>query len=324
MADLNVPPDVRVLALCPDLTEPAGGIRKIYRHVDLLNANGISALVVHDQPGFTCRWFDHQTPVTSRRQISLQHATDVILVPEILSWEMMAQARGVRKVILNQNVYQTFLAQTPEIGALNVPYRHSDFLATIVVSDDSQRYLNHAFPSHPVFRMHYSVDPTKFYDEPNKLRRIAYMPRKKTEDAAQIISILRFRGLLDGFEVTPIVNQSEAETARILRESMIFMSLSTYEGSGLPPLEAMACGCITVGYHGRGGREFLNEQNAFPVEAEDIIGFAIRLEQIIQQLNTNPQPLLEKARRAAQFVHATYSPQREEQDVIAAWGRILG
>src|SRR5579862_2294830 len=149
MADLSVARDTRVLALCPDLPEPAGGVRKIYRHVDLLNANGINALVVHDQPGFVCRWFDHQTPVTSRREISLQHATDLIVVPEILSWEMMGQARGIRKVILNQNVYQTFLAQTPQIDALVAPYRHPDFLATLVVSDDSQRYLNHAFPGHP-------------------------------------------------------------------------------------------------------------------------------------------------------------------------------
>src|SRR5437762_998191 len=111
MADLSVPPDTRVLALCPDLAEPAGGIRKIYRHVDLLNANGISALVVHDQPGFICRWFDDQTPVTSRQQTCVQRASDVFLVPEILSWELMSQARGVRKVILNQNAYQTFLAQ---------------------------------------------------------------------------------------------------------------------------------------------------------------------------------------------------------------------
>lgn len=91
----------------------------------------------------------------------------------------------------------------------------------------------------------------------------------------------------------------------------------------MPPLEALACGCITIGYHGRGGMEYLNDQYAFPVEAEDVIGFVETVERIIGQIRDNPQPLIDKARRASEFVLQTYSPQREEHGIIETWEQIL-
>ena len=49
--------------LCPDDNNPSGGILKIYDHVAILNAQGYSAFVLHNQPGFNISWFQHQTPM---------------------------------------------------------------------------------------------------------------------------------------------------------------------------------------------------------------------------------------------------------------------
>ena len=32
---------------CPDIPHPMGGVRMLYRHVDILNANGCDASIVH-------------------------------------------------------------------------------------------------------------------------------------------------------------------------------------------------------------------------------------------------------------------------------------
>ena len=32
---------------CPDLSNPMGGVHMLYRHVDILNANGFHAAIVH-------------------------------------------------------------------------------------------------------------------------------------------------------------------------------------------------------------------------------------------------------------------------------------
>jgi hypothetical protein len=43
----------------PDHLSPTGGIKQIYRHVELLERAGIPACVLHTQTGFACRWFEH-------------------------------------------------------------------------------------------------------------------------------------------------------------------------------------------------------------------------------------------------------------------------
>ena len=47
--------------IAPDWDKVAGGLRKQYRAVDVLNAAGLSAAIVHKRPGFACSWFDHET-----------------------------------------------------------------------------------------------------------------------------------------------------------------------------------------------------------------------------------------------------------------------
>ena len=42
---------------------PWGGVRKIYRFVDILNGAGIDAAVFHAVRGFRCSWFANETRV---------------------------------------------------------------------------------------------------------------------------------------------------------------------------------------------------------------------------------------------------------------------
>jgi len=313
--------DPRILVMAPDWDMPSGGVRKLYRHVDVLRSHGLNAYIEHQKSGFRCTWFEHNTPLADPADSWPPRPVDMLACPEQLAWQMVKKTPGIPKIVFNQGAYLTFRDMTDEFNVL--PYTHPDFLATIVVSEDSRSYLNYAFPTHTVYRIHNSINPRHFYYEPRKKPRIAYMPRKNLPDVTQVLLLLKCRNVLEGFERMPIDKMNEQQVGVALRESVIFLSLGAQEGMAMPPVEAMACGCIVVGYDGLGGREFLTPEYGFPIIQGDVQSFARTLESVIGALREEPGPLLEKARRASEFVTRTYSPEQEERDIVDAWEKIL-
>lgn len=312
---------IRIHVLCPDLPHSSGGLRKLYRHVDVLNANGYSATIVHQHPGYRANWFANDTwiiypPLEIRPE-------DVLVFPEIEGPNITQAAPGIRKVIINQNAYYTFGGYKLGQRDFTPPYLSPDVLGTIVVSEDSRAYLSHVFPQARIYRIHYGIDPKLYYPQSPKKRQICFMPRKRAEDAQQVLSILRFRNALVGFQIVPIQNKTAEDAAAVLRESMIFLSFGHPEGFGLPAAEAMACGCIVIGYHGMGGREFLKPDLAFPIEVGDIIGFARTVEQVIRMLDDDASAMGPMTQRAAEFIRTTYSPEIERNDIVSCWRQIL-
>jgi glycosyltransferase involved in cell wall biosynthesis len=99
------------------------------------------------------------------------------------------------------------------------------------------------------------------------------MPRKLRDDVEQVINILKIRNNIKGWSFVEIDNMSESEVARILKESTVFLSFNHREGFGLPPVEAMACGCVVVGYEGGAGKEYFLDDFSFSVEEGNIIDF---------------------------------------------------
>lgn len=69
-----------VYFLTPDQSVARGGVRTNYRQVDLLNAAGIEAAVVHGQPRFRCTWFANETRVVSAPDVELG-PQDILVVP---------------------------------------------------------------------------------------------------------------------------------------------------------------------------------------------------------------------------------------------------
>ncbi len=260
--------------LCPHIDCPTGGVRAIYRHVDILNAAGIPATVVHAPDGFSCTWFDHDTRVTAARSVALSRQ-DVLVVPEWYGPYLKALPIGPRIVVFNQNAYQTFTG-LDDNAATGAPYRGIPGLQEIlVVSHDNADYMRFGFPELTVTRVRNAIDPALFYP-PDRVpgRRIAWMPRKRADDARQVLRLLAAHGSLEGWEVIPIEHHTEAETAGLLRSCAIFLSFSAQEGFGLPPAEAMACGCYVVGFSGLGGSEYFDVAFSSPVAEGDVLAFA--------------------------------------------------
>jgi hypothetical protein len=318
-------PEPRIFALATvhESNEPVGGLKVLYRHVDILNRNGLTASVIHRTPGFRHTWFENHTSISYLSGPGLLCASDILIVPEVFGPFLGEIAPGVRKVIYNQNCYYTFMGYSFDTPVLDPAYTSHDVLATVVVSQDSLEYLRYGFAGAALHRVHLSVDPSLFYPAWPKRREVGFMPRKRPNELIQVLTLLRLRGALDGFRLRPIHNVSEAEVARTMRECLIYVSTSSAEGFGLPPAEAMACGCVVVGFHGGGGKEYFDPSFAYPVEEGDIRGFAATIEEVIDTERHRPGVLRDKGRQASEFIRKRYSPENEERDVIETWKAIL-
>jgi len=343
----------------PDARRAFGGVRMIYRHVDILNAAGFSAYVLHWYAPFACTWFDHDTPVRHMFAHSrVKGPRDVVRGPvrgyasmprslaravgRRVGWGnyspmplapgdalavsgVMAQGDykvypGVPRVIFNQGAYSTFRYWTPSTD----PYARDDVLGVMTVSSDSEAYLRTAFPDGlPIVRVHYSIDPSVFPYSDVKEKRLAYMSRKNSDHSDQVLAILGLHGKLDDWDVVKIEGARQDEVASILRSSAVFLSFGGPEGFGLPPAEAMSAGCVVVGYHGMGGREFFRPDFSYPVDFGDIRSYVDAVEEVLDRYDRDRDGFLAVGRAASDFVQSTYSAEREAQDVVQAWTQFL-
>lgn len=311
-----------VYFLTPDHSAPTGGIRVIYRHVDILNECGMNAAVLHRQAGFRCTWFEHTTKVTDVSAVTIRGG-DILVVPEVDVMALEGVPSGIRHVIFNQNSHLTWRRAADRVARFYAP--RPDLAAVACVSDHNRRMLRNAFPECPIRRIHLSIDPTMFrLGKAPRPHRIAYMPRRGADDARQVLGLLQSRGTLDGWEIVALDGLTHGEVAAALRKTRIFLAFTRQEGFGLPAAEAMACGCYVVGNDGFGGREFFRPHFSSRIEAGDIVRFAEAVEHAVLVERTDPHWCSERGRRASRFVSREYSPQRERADVAALYAEVLG
>lgn len=313
---------MRVGVLCPDHNTPSGGIRILYRQVDILNRHGVEAFILHSKVGFRCSWFENSTKTDSLQRIlrgGQRPEFDYVVVPEIYGASVIPRLKGYKKVVFSQSWCYTF--QDYRLGATlgETLYGDPETVAVMASSEYIADYLSFAFPKLKVSRVHCSLNPEIFGHQSEKKKQICYMPRRNADDAKQVINILGFRGALGDFKVVQIEGRNEREVAKILKESLIFLSFGHPEGFSLPPAEAMACGCIVIGYHGFGAKEFMKPDTSFPIEAGDIPAYVRAVERVITDLNKDPDCLGGMTKSASEYVLNRYAPSQEESDLVGFW-----
>lgn len=263
----------RIIYGCPPSNTPAGGVKVIYRHAALLNAIYNNSFVWHvNDPQFRCTWFENSTQTISTNQLS--PATDLIVIPEIWASQHVKYLKelGFKVCIFVQNAYMTHVNLSPEIpNAILKSYQDADLILSI--SEDSSEYIKEVFgiSDDKIILQRCSVELELF--KPSKKRKIiTYMPRKMGQHSMRVVSALEPL-LPDGWSISAIDNLTESEVARVLSESIIFLSFSEFEGLGLPPIEAAICGNFVVGYHGQGGKNFWDDPIFTNVDQGDIRKF---------------------------------------------------
>ena len=248
----------RLLFVCyPDTNHPIGGVKQIYRQVELLRELGFQAFVLHEQPDFRVDWFSSTAPVLDIQSYlisgpSVEH--DLIVLPETWVSNIPHYLPSIKKVIFNQNVYYTFGLDgnfNPSIFRL---YSHPDVLGVVTVSQDNYNFLVRGCGFNPnfVYTLLNGIDSSLFHPPTVKTRSIVYLERKHCYDAKIVCQLARLRPLFDRYTFLSIGNMSHRQVAESLQSALVFLSCGHPEGFGLPLAEAIACGCIIVGYHGLG------------------------------------------------------------------------
>ena len=93
------------------------------------------------------------------------------------------------------------------------------------------------------------------------------------------------------YEWAFIQNRTEREVAAILRDSLILVFLSTTEGFGILPVEAMLCGSIVLGYRHGPLIEYLRPGNSYVSEAHDVLSVVRNLEEVTALFLEDPERL---------------------------------
>ena len=261
---------MRIIYGAPATNEPSGGVKVIYRHSELLKALGVASFVwVPGNPAFRCDWFEHKASFIASE--SLNPLSDFIVVPEIWASYYVPVLRGLgfRVGIFVQNAYLTHinLNQNNKNG-ISDAYAGADLILSI--SNDTSRYLQDILgvAKSKIIMQRYAVDRTLFRPE-QKERLITFMPRKMTEHAARVASILS-GSLPEGWSVAALDKLTERQVAEGLSRSIIFLAFSEFEGLPVPPVEAALSGNIVVGYHGQGGLEYWSRPNFIEINQGDI------------------------------------------------------
>jgi len=340
----------KIYFVCPTNKFASGGVKQIYRQVETLNKNGFEAYLLLKKRGKKENWFNNNVPIKVSPYLfkelkylykgkkinffkklilsflktqSIDIEKDAILVfPEIYGPNIHKLAPENSKVIFNQNCYYTFGYFSIYENYQETPYTHSKTLATIVASEDAERYLKYTFPNSPVFKMRLGIDNQIFNYSETKKKQICFMPRKLGDDVTQVICILKQRNALKGWNLVAIDNKTEQEVAEIMKESAIFLSFNHKEGFGLPPAEAMSCGCYVIGYSGQGGKEYLKPEFSMPVEDGNIIEFVQKIEEAIKIYEENSQEILSKGKLSSHFILENYSLKNEINDTVNIWNNI--
>ena len=306
--------------VCPGYDRPSGGIRVIYRFVDILNSAGISAAVVHRTQNFRCTWFENETIVLGAKDVRFQKG-DLLVIPEWYRQLIPLMAPGVPHMIFNQNAYEMF-SDVPYERGKSAGVMSADTIGIVGISEDNLRYLRTCFPDKKIDAIRLSID-TELFQPKAKAKVIAYMPRKRLKELNQILHLLEHRNSLEGWELLPIIGVSESEVAQRLGSAAIFMVLSAREGIAVPGLEALASGCVVVGFHGGSGEEYMTSDVAVPIADGEIVSFVLALESEMERWVNQDEAQLDMTRRAVELVRKKYTRERERADVVMVFGEAL-
>lgn len=240
-----------------NLDLPIGGVIVQAAHVASLRRAGFDAKLASLHEKGLPRWVDQDAVFENSNQLAIS-PDDILVLHDSLPREVFDRflAMPVRRVFFCQNHY--FLG-----GTLQPHERLADFPidAFNCVSEPIAAHLRSVHGVADPIIIRPPIRPGRSERFVKKVQ-ICYMPRKRLVECGTIT--YRFRYLYPEIADTPFISIHDKhpdEVAAIMAESAVFLSLSRNEGLGLPPLEAMANGCVVVGYHGGGGLDYATPEN---------------------------------------------------------------
>ncbi|HMQ52232.1 MAG TPA: glycosyltransferase family 4 protein [Anaerolineae bacterium] len=314
---------MKIFYVCPDFALPSGGVKVLYRQVEILRAHQFEAYIMHVRKGFQPDWFPTTAPIVYMDDNPPIWPGDTLVIPET-GTDFMKQFRDapLKRVIIALNPHYIFKA-LPD----NETWRDYNIDGVITSSEIMADFIRWSMAIENVVVISTAIEPDLFFYAPSQKKlQIAYMSRKDTATPL-IEKIFKAKKLgMDQFKFIPVGNLSMPDYAAVLRQSHLYLTTSPYEGTNLSVLEAMACGCLCLGYDGIGGKEYIvgagPQQNFILAETMNYIDLAKLLYDAVQRLNRQDLGL-NRVRQNALATAARFTPAREEQAIVNFWSHYV-
>ena len=321
----------------PPVKKPTGGVTVLRQMADILHQAGFETfLVAREQSGWQPEGLADAAPVIPWANMNLT-GSDIWLVPE--GWvNALAPGLEAGAACFNyvQNWAYLFSALPEGVNWHTLPV---EFFA---VSDPVSRFIKETtFKDAAILRP--GIDRSLFFApdaKPAGKVNVAYMPRKNKALAAQIKAIQLHRCGPDRVNWLPIEGMDARQVADTLRSAHIFLATGFPEGCPLPPLEAMACGCLPVGFTGIGGWDYMRqlqeeprytpwmplrecpwEGNGLWCADGDVLDAALCLEAAVRMVEKNDL-YLQAGLEAGQKTAAAYSLDEQKTAVLSLWDNL--
>ncbi len=253
---IAIPPMPRMTGGIAVFYQVAARLRELGREAVLTGAETAPGLKEQALAGHAVIPWD---AVTGRNGAPFLRKDDLFLLAE--GWpNMAAPALAAKSRILAyaQNWAYVFSGLPEGVSWESLP------VAFLAVSHPVARFLEDMahLPLAGVVRP--MLDGARFDPAPvpkGKTVRIAWMPRKNRALAEQVMRIFAAmdRQGKPRAEWVEIRNMTPGEVAAALASCHIFLATGFPEGCALPPLEAMASGCLVVGFAGYGCWDYMRQ-----------------------------------------------------------------
>lgn len=248
----------RLFVFLPPLRSVSGGLAVLLDTARLAAEAGREVRLVLREPGAAPLALPPDLPAVPLAAPGIG-PHDAYLVPEgwpnALAPGLAAKARCM---VYCQNWAYLWNGLPEGVGYDRLPV---SFLA---VSDPVARFIDQALGAvPPVLRP--GIDAARFRPPPAKPAprpvRVGFMPRKNKALAAMIRRGVEARAARTGLALDwlAIDGLSPDGVAEALRGCHVFLATGFPEGCPLPPLEAMACGCVVAGFAGFGGWDYMRQ-----------------------------------------------------------------
>ncbi|WP_028466589.1 glycosyltransferase [Nisaea denitrificans] len=307
-----------VYATVKNLDQPIGGVIVQAAHVASLRRAGFDAKIASSYEGGLPPWVDQDAVFENSNQLAIGPG-DILVLHDSLPRHTFDRVMSmpVRRVFFCQNHY--FLG-----GTLQPHERLSDFPidAFLCVSEPIAAHLRDAHGVADPFVIRPAIRPAIGPADEKKIQ-VCYMPRKRMIEFGSVMYGLRY--LYPHIAGTPFVsihNRHPNDVAAIMAESAVFLSLSRNEGLGLPPLEAMAAGCVVVGYHGGGGLDYATAANGRWYDEATPDNLVHLLAETILSLRADPNAFSGLVEAGRQTV-AGYTDQAMDDALLDFWRSFL-
>lgn len=335
----------------PDIARPVGGVNVLMQYIDILNAEGYRAAPLYKSPYYRYKYascaaqgvYSKDLQRLARQSLGrraraadlfrgigsfgqprintpLQRkSSDVFILPEYGYPELFGLFSDARTILAVQGVFLFLRAFQRE--PVQSKLIAEQFDAIFTTSDASQKAVQ-SLANIASHNLRLSVEKDGLNFQQKKKLQIAYMPRRRGEEVDIVVSALKARSGMADVSFVAIENMPGDAVVDVLSESLLFLSFSYREGFGLPPAEAMAAGCIVVGYTGVGGDEYFTRDIAFPINDSDLVSFIDTVQSLVVEYQENPERLDKMRKKASKHILETYNAADARSNLLRVWAEI--